>query len=44
MKLADDQEIERGKLLLKEIVAMLTALSRSAASDRTNEELENYQF
>ena len=44
MNLAKTIEIGVGKQLLSEIVAMLTALSRTAAPDRTREEQENYQF
>ena len=43
MRLAVGEDIENGKSLLKEIVAMLTALSRSAASNRTKEDQEVYQ-
>ena len=44
MKLASASDIFVGKQLLSEIVAMLTALSRSVAADRTSEEQEIYQF
>lgn len=40
---ASSSEIARGKELLAEIVAMLTALSRSVASDRAKEQGEAYE-
>ena len=44
MKLATPVEVRAGKKLLGEIVAMLTALARAAAPDRTKEEEEIYQY
>jgi four helix bundle protein len=42
MKLVDAREIEIGKSLIGEIVAMLTALTKSIAGDRLREEESDY--
>lgn len=44
MKIASKEDVCRGKELLKEIVAMLTSLSRAIVADRVHQEDELYQF
>ena len=42
MKIVSKQEIQNGKTFLVEIVAMLTALSKSVAGERVREEEQDY--
>ena len=44
MRIAESQEVESGKQLLIEVVAMLTSLSRNIVADRVHEDTSAYEM